>query len=34
VTAGLGLPVTLRVVERIERSARGKYRDWIPRVRP
>jgi phenylacetate-CoA ligase len=29
VTQGLGWPVQLRVVERIERSARGKFRDWI-----
>lgn len=31
VTAGLGVPVRLRVVDRIERSGRGKYRDWVKR---
>lgn len=29
VTAGLGVPVTLRRVERIERTGRGKFRDWV-----
>ena len=29
VTHGLGVPVRLRVVEKIERSGRGKFRDWI-----
>lgn len=29
VTAGLGVPVALRRVERIERTGRGKFRDWV-----